>query len=256
MAIDATTKRWLRCPRPNAEARLRLFCFPYSGGSASSFRTWEYAMPSFVELCLVQLPGRENRMKEEPYRHVKPLVQELAQALLPAMTIPFAFFGHSLGALVSFEVARQLRRQGCLGPQLLLVSSHRAPHISDRDPHIHALPEKDFIEQLRRFNGTPESVLQDQELMRLVLPLLRADLEIYETYTYTREAPLDCAISAFGGLEDWRVSHEDLAAWKEQTHGSFSLRMFAGDHFFLHSLQEAVLQALSQDLRHLMQTII
>ncbi len=186
----------------------------------------------------------------------KKAAQESSTRSLAVYEIPFAFFGHSLGALVSFELARQLRKQGCLGPQLLLVSSHRAPHIPDRDSHIYALPDSAFIEQLRRFNGTPESALQDQELMKLLLPLLRADLEIYETYTYTCEAPLDCTISALGGLDDWRVTREDLAAWKEQASGDFSLRMFAGDHFFLQTAPEAVLQAISQDLRRLLSRLV
>lgn len=180
------------------------------------------------------------------------LLQPLGQILLPYLdTTPFAFFGHSMGALISFELARHLRRQNFQCPLHLFVSSRRAPQIPSPDPPIHTLPEPMFLKELRRLNGTPETILQDAELMQLILPILRADTEMCETHVYSTEKPLEnTAITALGGLEDRDLANSDLAAWRYQTHCSFKLRMFPGNHFFLHSAQAILLRFVAQDLTH------
>ncbi|MFQ5794196.1 MAG: thioesterase II family protein [Candidatus Bipolaricaulia bacterium] len=243
-----TLHSWITYPKLNTQASLRLFCFPYAGGGASIFHTWSDDLPSDIEVCPVQLPGRENRLMEPPVTRLSSLVQTLAQALHPYLNIPFAFFGHSMGALISFELARQLRRRNDLSPVHLFVSGHHAPQIPNPNSPIHRLPESTFVKALRRLDGTPESVLQNTELMELLLPVLRADFAICETYVYSTEDPLDCPISAFGGLQDREVSYDDLAAWCDQTHRSFAIRTFPGNHFFLQSARVPVLRAISQDL--------
>jgi medium-chain acyl-[acyl-carrier-protein] hydrolase len=239
---------WIAFRKPNPQARLRLFCFPYAGTGASVFRTWSHGLPADVEVCPVQLPGRGTRLIETPFTQLAPLAQALAQALVPLLDKPFAFFGHSLGALVGFELARQLRRQSGVQPVLLFISADRAPQILHLDRPIHALPEGELLAELRRLNGIPGKVSEDAELMQIMLPVLRADLAVYETYVYSTEPPLNCPISAFGGLQDHRVSRGDLEAWRDQTSVSFSLRMFPGDHFFWHTTQPLLLQVLSQEL--------
>jgi len=249
MTIATAFDSWIAFRKPNPQARLRLFCFPYAGTGASIFRTWSEGLPADVEVCPVQFPGRGTRLKETPFTELLPLVQALAQALVPLLDKPFAFFGHSLGALVSFELARQLRRQAGVQPVRLFVSADRAPQIPQRDRPIHALPDSEFLVELRRLNGIPEKVLEDVELMQVMLPVLRADFAVYETYVYSVEAPLNCPISIFGGLRDHRVSRDDLEAWRDQTSVSFSLQMFPGDHFFLNTTQPLLLQVLSEELR-------
>lgn len=249
MTNAAASDSWIAFRKPNPPARLRLFCFPYAGSGASIFRTWPDGLPSDVEVCPVQFPGRGTRLMETPFTELSPLVEALAQALVPLLDKPFAFFGHSLGALVGFELARQLRRQSGVQPVHLFVSADRAPQIPHRDRPIHALPEGEFLVELRRLNGIPGKVLEEAELMQIMLPILRADFAVYETYVYTTELPLGCPISAFGGLQDHRVSRGDLEAWRGQTSASFSLRMFPGDHFFLNTAQSLLLEALSQELR-------
>jgi medium-chain acyl-[acyl-carrier-protein] hydrolase len=239
---------WIAFGTPNPKARLRLFCFPYAGTGGSIFRTWPGGLPEDVEVCPVQYPGRGTRPMETPFTAISPLVQALAQALLPLLDKPFAFFGHSLGALVAFELARQLRRQSGPQPVRLFVSADRAPRSPRRDRPINALPEADFLVELVRLNGTPRKVLEDAELMQIMLPVLRADFAIYETYAYSPEPPLACVIAGLGGLQDQRVRRDDLAAWRDETDDAFSLRMFPGDHFFLNTAQPLLLQALSQDL--------
>ena len=249
MTTAAAFDSWIAYRKPCPQARLRLFCFPYAGGGVSIFRAWSDSLPADVEVCPVQLPGRGTRLMESPFTRLSPLIQALAQALLPFLDKPFAFFGHSLGALVSFELARQLRREYAVQPVRLFISADRAPQIPNRDPPIHSLPEGEFLVELRRLNGTPREVLEDEELRQIMLPLLRADFAVYETYGYSTEPPLNCPISAFGGLQDHRVSRGDLEAWRDQTSGSFSLRMFPGDHFFLNTTQPILLRVLYQELR-------
>jgi surfactin synthase thioesterase subunit len=149
--------------------------------------------------------------------------------------------------LVSFELARRVRRQYGAHPVHLFVSAGRAPQVPHRGPPIHTLPEKEFLAELRRLNGTPSELLDHQELMEIMLPLLRADFAVYETYVYSSEPPLNCPISAFGGLQDDRVNDGELEAWRAQTSGSFSLQMFPGDHFFLN--QPLLLRVLSEELQ-------
>jgi medium-chain acyl-[acyl-carrier-protein] hydrolase len=249
MTTATASDSWITRRKPSPQARLRLFCFPYAGGGVSIFRAWSDGLPADVEVCPVQLPGRGTRLMEPPFTRLSPLIEALTQALFPLLDKPFAFFGHSLGALVSFELARQLRRQYAVQPVCLFISADRAPQIPNRDPSIHSLPEEEFLVELRRLNGTPREVLEDEELRQIMLPLLRADFAIYETYRYSTEPPLNCPISAFGGWQDHRVNRGDLEAWRDQTSGSFSLRMFPGDHFFLNTTQPALLRVLSQELR-------
>jgi len=248
MTTTSAFDTWVSWHKPNPQASLRLFCFPYAGGAALTFRTWSNSLPMAFEVCPVELPGRGKRITSAPFTRLQPLVQAIAQALLPHLDKPFAFFGHSMGGLVSFEVARLLRKKYGLNPVHLFVSGYRAPQVPDPDPPIHALPEPEFLEELRRLNGTPEAVLENAELMQLLLPALRADFAVIETYAYIPESPLDCPITAFGGLQDREVSCDHLEAWREQTHAAFSLQMLPGDHFFLHSAQPLLLQSLSQEL--------
>jgi medium-chain acyl-[acyl-carrier-protein] hydrolase len=228
-----------------------MFCLPYAGGGASIYRGWGASLPADVEVCPVQLPGRENRMREEPIRRPEPLSKAIADALQPYMNLPFVFFGHSMGAMLSFEIARELRRRGQAQPLHIFVSGRRAPHLPAREEPIYALPEPEFLLKLRELNGTPEEVLQHEELMRLLIPILRADFEVNETYDYTPEEPLDCGVSAFGGLGDEDVTRDDTAAWQEHTRGRFRMRMLPGDHFFIHGSKDMVLEAVSRDLAEL-----
>lgn len=239
---------WISCPRPNPGANIRLFCFPYAGGGASIFHSWGANLPQEIEVCAVQLPGRENRLREPPYSGLQGLVQRLTGALSPLLDRPFAFFGHSMGALISFELTRNLRRQGLRGPAHLLVSAHRAPARPYPLPPLSQIPTRDLIEQLRYLGGTPDELLKDNQMMQFLLPVLRADFSVCETYTYLKEPPLDCAISAFGGLRDRYVSREDLADWQTETHGTVMVELLPGGHFFIHQEREQLLQSIRKSL--------
>lgn len=255
MSITSVPTPWLLSIKSNPQVSLRLFCFPYAGGGASIFHSWPKSLPTNVEVCAILLPGRGPRIMEKPFTRMSPLIHALAEALLPHFDKPFAFFGHSMGALVSFELARQLQKQYNIAPLQLFVSGARAPQIRSRAMPVHALPKRDFVRILRGLDETPRELLGSKELIQLLLPALRADFAVCETYAYTKGAPLDCSISAIGGLRDRRVSRNHLEAWRHQTSSSFSLRMLPSDHFFLHTAQHLFLPWLSQELRGLVKQI-
>ncbi|HYP39479.1 MAG TPA: thioesterase domain-containing protein [Chloroflexia bacterium] len=242
------TDPWVIFPKPAPLARVRLFCFPYAGGSASIFRSWPAALGPEIELGAIQLPGRERLLAKPPIGHLPSLVEALAQSMQGYADLPFTFYGHSMGALVAFEVARRLHAEGSRGPAHLFLSGHKAPQRPAWLPAIYHLPDEEFIQALRRLDGTPEDVLQNRELLQLLLPALRADFEIVNTYTYVAGPPLDCPISIFRSMQDTEVSQDELEAWREQTTGEFKLRMMPGGHFFLHSAYPAILQAITSDL--------
>ena len=239
---------WIASPQVNNQALFRLFCFPYAGAGASIFNSWTEFLPTKIQICPIQLPARESRWREPPATRLKPLIQTLAPLLKPKLDIPFAFFGHSLGALLAFELARELRRQNAPAPVHLFVSSSCPPQIPNRSRPLHRLPEPQFIEELKRLKGTAEEILQNSELMQLFLPALRADFAMLENYFYVSEEPFDFPISAFGGLEDDKVNREALTAWQEQTRNNFTLQMFPGDHFFLCCEDRALAQSISKKL--------
>jgi medium-chain acyl-[acyl-carrier-protein] hydrolase len=230
----------------------RLVCTPYAGGSSGVFRTWLQLLPPAIELDAMQLAGRGHRVGRPAHDRLDELVPELTQAIAPWLDRPFVLFGHSLGALVSFELARTLRRCFCLTPALLVVSGYRAPHLPPRRPPIHDLPRRTFWKEIGRLHGTPPEVLADPQLTSLLEPALRADFACVETYEHVPEAPLECPIVAFGGRADAEVPVEDLAAWAEHTESSFSLSMFAGDHFFVHTEQRSVVRELLDALAPLL----
>lgn len=244
--------KWIAFYRPKPQAKVRLFCFPHAGGGASAYRLWRDELPSEIDVLPVQLPGRENRVMDSPLNDVSLLLETLADALIPYLEPPFAFFGHSLGALISFELTRYLRRAQGLQPIHLFVSGYQAPPIENKLPPVSHLPDSEFIEQLRELNSTPEAIFQSEELMELLLPALRADFALYEKYVYHAEEQISCPISAFGGRKDELVLEKDLRAWDMHTKNLLKVRMFPGDHFYLHGIERTtLLDAISQDLlRH------
>ncbi len=242
------TQTWIVRSTPKPNAAMRLFCFPYAGGGSVIFHHWGAELPTDIEVCAIRLPGRESRLAEPPFDRVAPLVQALASGLDPYLDRPFAFFGHSLGGLVSFELTHELQRQQRPTPVHLLVSATRAPHIPATRPRIHDLPTPAFIDHLRDYQGTPETVLNNPAMMDVLLPALRADFAISETHTPSDKAPLACPITVLGGLQDDIVSEDALRAWQRYTHNTFTVHTFAGDHFFINHVRREVLEKVRQTL--------
>jgi medium-chain acyl-[acyl-carrier-protein] hydrolase len=211
------------------------------------FRKWDTKLPGNVEVCAIQLPGREERLLDPPFRQIGPLVNVLSEVVPISPEKPFVFFGHSMGALIAFELSRRLRRLGARQPDHLFVSGFRAPHLPDRQAPTYDLPDAEFIEELRRLSGTPEEVLQSSDLMAFLMPTLRADFALTERYSYVQEMPLECSISAFCGSGDPEVNYDEITAWGQHTNGSFHLQMIPGNHFFLLGQEQAQLLGLMSE---------
>jgi medium-chain acyl-[acyl-carrier-protein] hydrolase len=239
---------WFQTGHPRGRVELKLFCLPYAGGTASVYRNWANHLPATIQVIPVELPGRGGRLSEPPFVSFTPLVSAVAEAMLPLLDAPFALFGHSMGAIISFELARYLRRTYGREPHALCAAGRRAPHVPDTDPVTYNLPHDEFIEELRRINGTPSEVLEHAELMELMIPLLRADFQLVQTYAYIEGDPLRCPIFAYGGLQDDEETRELMSRWEEQTESRFKLHMLPGDHFFLRSSQSLLLELLARDL--------
>lgn len=228
--------------------RLRLVCFPYAGGGPAAFRPWARLLPPDVELCIVHLPGREGRWRDPVISHADGLIGPIAEALLPLLTTPYVFYGHSLGTLVGFEVARYLDRVHGTVPTQFVGGAHRAPHLPNSHPEIRHLGNDPFVEEInRRYGGIPQLVLDNRELLELMLPALRADFSVYETYEYREAPPLRCPMTVFGGTDDRFVSASEIAAWRRHTSARFQDPMLPGDHFFIQPHRTVLFDALLGD---------
>jgi len=243
---------WLirfRCKNA-ARVQLRLFCFHYAGASASIFRSWEEALPEEIELVAVQLPGREYRLDESLLTDMHGIAG-LVSEILP-LDKRFAFFGHSMGALLGFEVARLLREQGLRQPEMLIASGRNAPQFKWRDAGMQLLPDDEFVAAVIAYKGIPESLLQNAALRDLLLPRIRADLTISAQYRYIEKDPLECPITVLFGNQDELSTEAGLNGWLAQTTAEVRYFRFAGNHFFLHSAERLVLSTIAEELTKLM----
>jgi medium-chain acyl-[acyl-carrier-protein] hydrolase len=238
---------WFPFHNDDHEARVRLFCFPFAGGGASVYRRWGATLPASIAVYPIQLPGREERMREPAFTRLEPLCEAMLAVMAPLVDRPFAFFGHSMGAIIAYELARAFQRQG-RSPVHLFVSGQRAPHRPLGRPTSYHLPLDVFRQRLRELNGTPEAVLANSEMMELLLPLLRADFELSETYSREMRAPLMCPITAFGGAEDAEISSDDIHAWRAATNSEFAVRQMPGGHFFLQTSAREMVREIGDQL--------
>ena len=224
-------------------ADLRIYAFHHAGGSASGY-LWRKFFPEEIEVCAIQLPGRESRFLQAPITRMAAVVDELSPILASTMDLPFAFFGHSMGALIAFNVTRRLRASGAPLPRHLFVSAHRAPHLPRRGL-IHALPDKEFLERL----GDSRLAALDAELREIFLPIVRADITVCETYRHEPAPALPVPITAFGGHEDHMVDEAELRGWAEHTASAFDLQMYPGGHFYLRGAESRLAEYMRRKLR-------
>jgi surfactin synthase thioesterase subunit len=237
--------RWFVVPKPKPNAQLTLFCFPYAGGSANIFMQWANALPDNVELVIIQAPGRGARMLESLYSDMSTLVTELTKQISPLLYKPYLFFGHSLGSRVAFELMNQIQKMGYPLPQQFIASGSRGPQDSCLKKPIYHLPNDKFIQELANLNGTPKIILENRELMELVLPLLRADFEMADTYCYKGNARFNCPITILGGKDD-SITIEQLHNWGQFFTKEKQILMLTGDHFFIDSHKELVIKEVNK----------
>ncbi|WNV87572.1 thioesterase domain-containing protein [Umezawaea sp. Da 62-37] len=234
-------------PSPTAPA-VRLFCLPYVGGAASVYEPWRGALGGDVEVCPVELPGHQTRLRERALTRIDELVDALASALADELDVPYALFGHSLGSLVAFELARELRRRGAGEPRALFVSGGPAPRLPRTHPPVHEASEAEVVARLRMLGGLPDEVLAEPELLGRFLPTIRADFAVFETYAFTPERPLTCPVVAFTGSEDTDVPLDRVEPWSAESTGRFEHHVLPGGHFFVHTARTALLNLVRGEL--------
>jgi surfactin synthase thioesterase subunit len=230
-------------------AARQLFCFPHAGGGPSFYRPWCASLQPEIAIRRVLLPGREGRLEEPPFRHIADLVEPLCAALEPYLDRPYAFFGHSMGAVVAYEVARRFSSAGTAGPACLIVSGRRAPWLPGNHRPVSGRPDDEFLAEVARLNGIPAEVLNEAGLLSMVLPALRADYELAETYRPLPGGRLDCPVIAYMSTSDPETDYEGVLCWREATTAEFTMRVFRGDHFYLKGCRPDVLNAVRDDLR-------
>jgi pyochelin biosynthetic protein PchC len=238
--------RWIRRFHPAPTAPVRLACLPHAGGSATSYIGLSQALHPDVEVLAVQYPGRQDRRAEPLVDSLAELARQVTAELLPWTDRPLALFGHSLGAVLGFEVARALEAAG-RPPAVLFASGRRAPS-RHRAEYAHRLDDDGLLREIRTLSGTDARLLDDEELMRMVLPAIRADYRAVETHTYLPGPPLRCPVTALTGADDLKVSAQDAAAWREHTSAEFDLVTFDGGHFFLTDRQQQVAEVITAAL--------
>jgi medium-chain acyl-[acyl-carrier-protein] hydrolase len=230
MTARVTRSPWL--PFGTApEAEVRLLCLPHAGAGATVYRAWATGLPREIGVCPVQPPGREKRRGEPALDTVDDVVRPLAREVLETVKAPYAIFGHSTGALCTFELVREIRRLGGPQPEHLFVAGRRAPQQPMERTVLRGLPVEELADVLRRLGGTPDEVLADHDVLRMIQPLLVADFAVNEDYVYRPEPPLDTPITAFAATRDLGASVEQLDAWRHQTTERFALHVLDGGHF-------------------------
>jgi surfactin synthase thioesterase subunit len=246
---DSRTCAWLGPMNSGNDGRLPIFCLPYAGGGSAMFYQWQRRMSADFQVLPVRLPGREARILEPSYHSVPELVSALAPAIIPFLHFPYALFGHSMGGLLAFELVRELRRRGFKEPVRLFISAAPAPQNPLPDgPTGHLSDSAFIIEVKRRYGGIPAQVLENPELLNLILPCLRADFQMIESYQYHEAPPLSCPIACYGGSTDSRTNAGQLEGWRCHTRSEFCMRFFPGDHFFFQDHPDVLPFAMSEEL--------
>jgi len=247
---------WIAKSALISEAPVRLFCLPYAGGSAQLYSNWNQFLSPFIQVCPIHLPGRGVRIKEKPYHNLEMLVDAIVEGIYMEIDRPYAFFGHSMGGLLSFEVVRALLNKGLFEPIHLFVSAHRAPQCELKRDQLHNLPDVEFKNSLATLNGTPEELLNNIELMNLLMPAIRADFSVCENYMHKYSGgPFSFPITAFKGLQDEYFSQQEIEAWNVHTNNLFDVHLLPGDHFYIHHQQKSVLNIIERKLQLTMSMI-
>ena len=239
MSVD----RWLLTPQPLPDAQVRLYCIPHAGGGTSAFIPWARYLAPDIELTAVCLPGRERHVGAPPINDMAPLASDLVDAVLPTLREPYALFGHSLGALVAFELGSRLQELG-RPPARLIASSSIPPHLVRLQPPLYRMADDELLAQLIRYGGMPSELADAPEVYELMLPALRADLRIAATYEASPAQRLHCPVTALGGVADRFVAADVLARWGDLTTAEFTCRLLPGAHFYLTTHRDHLLHTL------------
>lgn len=233
--------QWFVIPKRVYAPRIRLICLPYAGGGVGTYQSWAAQLPDGVELVAVQPPGRGSFMGTPAYNNMSLLVNALFDAISPMLDRPFILFGHSLGSRIAFELLRQLQCRNQRLPELFIASGSNSPDTARAKPSTFQLSDEQFINELQRMNGTPTEVLENRELMSILLPLLRADFQLAETYRFTGDIKFPLEVHVLGGQEDMDVPLANLSNWGHFFSKKVYVHAFAGGHFFIETQRSEVI---------------
>ncbi|ASA57841.1 thioesterase II family protein [Vibrio gazogenes] len=247
MNLDIDDK-WLYCPKKNKNAGKRMFIFPHAGGTAQGYRKWAEALieRNNVEVYIVQLPGRAERMNEEHIVHMPSLVNGLLGAIQRFLDKPYLCFGHSLGCLVCFELMKEIRNKSLRMAEHMIFSAKRAPHLPRQYDKISSQSKSDLVRTLKTFDGTPSFILDDDDLLNILLPIMRNDFLLDESYTYINSEPLDIPLMILGADKDLLASQSELLAWNIHTLNEFNYKIYSGSHFYIFNYEKEILNLMSE----------
>ena len=240
---------WFSQAELSAAGGVRLFCIPFAGGGPSAYLEWVRYLPPEIEPFSVNLPGRGSRLDEPPIRRMTELVARLLPDTLERIDRPYALFGHSMGAHVAWELASQLQDRGAPAPLVLFVSARRAPQLPERNTLPSRLDDAAMLNMAISVYGLKAGIRLDSEVLRVLLPALRADFEVIDSYDWVAHPPLDCPIVAFGGADDYTVDPSELGAWSELTSRGFSFRPLPGSHFFFQADGQQLATLVASSIR-------
>lgn len=250
--VNKDWQKWFTFQKNSPLANLRVFLFPFAGGDVNAYYNWNRYLPLGIELVYTKLPGRGMLFNEPAFNSIEPLVYHLCKAIKPFTSTPFVFFGHSMGALIAFELCLELRRQNLNQPQCLFLSALKAPQLMNQNvKQIHQLPDDELMQEIAKLGGIPKELLVDKELLEILLPTLRADMCLCETYKYRETEPLTIPLVIFGGSCDPLVSKEELEAWQTQSNNKVIINTYRGGHFYFMD----GLQPFLNDFSHYLQMI-
>lgn len=234
--------------QPGGPRRFRLYCFHHAGGNGLNFRQWQGKLSSAIEVCAIQLPGRGQRMAEQPLSDLFEVVKALAPVIAQQSNLPFAFFGHSMGALLAYELARYCQLHALPTPTALFVSGSPAPQYRKAPRGLHKLDDDALISELAKYDGTPAEVLQHKELMSMILPIVRTDFAMLDAYQHFPAPLLTMPITVLAGKKDQHTTPEQIDGWAKETSNLCRIQWFEGGHFFIHDESDAVLDCVTADL--------
>lgn len=244
MRRNNSLDRWLAIPKPKPNAPLRLICLPYAGGNANSFVPYSALQELNAEICAVQLPGKGSRLNEAQYQSIDTLVEDLAEVLTPIIDKPYVIWGHSFGSRIGFELIRYFKEHKMPMPIHFIPAASRAPHeLNTRNP-IHGLSDEGFKIKLKEMGGTPDEIIEHDELMSILLPGLKADFKLAETHKVSTIEQLNVPVTLLGGTSDTIIPPDSLPNWQAHFCGDFELEMIEGDHFFIDKQFESVSKKL------------
>jgi surfactin synthase thioesterase subunit len=230
--------------------RVKLFCLPYAGGSVMVYSKWQKYLHDSVDTCPLELSGRGRRFEEPFYNNIEEAVSDLYQSIQDQLdNAPYVFFGHSMGSLLVYELIFKIRENKRREPLHTFISGKNPPHITENNRKLHKLPDREFMEEIIKLGGTPNEILKEPELLSLVIPILKADYKLLETYQWTpKNDNINCGLTVFGGTEDADVNIKDLAEWRQYTSREFNLYQFGGGHFFINEKTADIVEIINQTL--------